>query len=475
MGRNVDYHRFRAQLEATDRLLRDSHLEAMAMDFALEGWRKNASPGDLDRRLRGAIKALRVSVLHAMTGHPALRKFSVTLSGSDQLADFCRARTLSGIRGVSKSALKRDLSFFTPQQIRRMHQVLLEMSGEEDRASELGLPDGLDHSVCLIDCTCLETNIHYPTDWVLLRDVSRTLLKATLLIRRAGLRHRMPTAPEELASHMNRLCVAMTHTRRRADGKRRRKGILREMKHLLKTIGRHARRHGDLLGAKWSQTDYTEPQAAQIIARIKRMLAQLPRVIKQAHERIIGERRVADADKIHSVYEPETLVIVRGKAGREVEFGNTLLMSETMSGLISDWQLHEQRAPAEWHQVQTSLKRQNAYDLSAPILAVVGDRGTASQQGSKLLAAAGIYDATCPRSPAQLQARLQEEPFGELQKRRGSTEARIAILKQRQGGRLRNKGFASRECTVAWSVLAHNLWLIARLLATARATLPVAA
>jgi len=78
--------------------------------------------------------------------------------------------------------------------------------------------------------------------------------------------------------------------------------------------------------------------------------------------------------------------------------------------------------------VQTSIERQNAYDL-APIIAVVGDRGTASKQGSKLLEAADIYAATCPRSPAELKVRLQEERFGELQKRRGSTEARIAILK----------------------------------------------
>jgi hypothetical protein len=146
VGRNVDYHRFREQLEATDRLLRDSHLEAMAMDFALEGWRDNASPADLDRRLRGAIKALRVSVLHAMTGRQALRKFSVALSGSEQLADFCGARTLSGIKGVSKSALKRDLNFFNAEQIRRMHQMLLEMSGEEERAGELGLRAAL--AVC---------------------------------------------------------------------------------------------------------------------------------------------------------------------------------------------------------------------------------------------------------------------------------------------------------------------------------------
>ncbi len=366
----------------------------------------------------------------------------------------------------------RDLTFFNAEQIRQMHQVLMETSGEEDRASELGLPAALDHSVCLIDCTCLETNIHYPTDWVLLRDVSRTLLKAIRLIRRAGTGHRMPEGPERLAGHMNRLCVALTRTRRRVDGKRRRKRVLREMKRLLKTVGQHARRHREPLAAKWPQTDCTEPWAAQVIARVERMLAQLPLVIKQAHERIIGARRVADADKTVSVYEPETLVIVRGKAGREVEYGNTLLISETLGALISDWQLHEQRPLAEWQQVQTSLKRQNAHDPGARILAVVGDCGTASKQGSRLLATAGIYDATCPRSPAEFQARRQEEPFGELQKRRASTEVRIAILKRRQGGQLRNTGFASRERAVVWSVAGHNLWPVARLLAAERPSRP---
>ena len=60
---------------------------------------------------------------------------------------------------------------------------------------------------------------------------------------------------------------------------------------------------------------------------------------------------------------------------------------------------------------------------------------------------------------------MQEPKFAQLQHRRASTEARIAILKQRQGKRLRSKGFKNRYLAVAWSVLGHNLWLIARLLA----------
>jgi len=46
---------------------------------------------------------------------------------------------------------------------------------------------------------------------------------------------------------------------------------------------------------------------------------QGPAAIRQAHERIIGERLVPNAEKILSLYEHKVHVIVRGKAGAEVE------------------------------------------------------------------------------------------------------------------------------------------------------------
>ncbi len=50
----------------------------------------------------------------------------------------------------------------------------------------------------------------------------------------------------------------------------------------------------------------------------------MPETIQQAHERIIGERKVLNQDKILSLYEKNIYVIVRGKANAEVEFGNIL-------------------------------------------------------------------------------------------------------------------------------------------------------
>ena len=67
---------------------------------------------------------------------------------------------------------------------------------------------------------------------------------------------------------------------------------------------------------------------AQIIGRIKGVLEKLPVAIKQAHERIIGGRRISNEQKILSLYDDTVNVIVRGKAGANIEFGNKLWLNE---------------------------------------------------------------------------------------------------------------------------------------------------
>jgi hypothetical protein len=462
VGANKDYALFREQLEGVDALLKGSHLEAMAMDFAVAG-----HEGCSGRRRRAlqqfALKALRVETLRMLLGNPSFRQFSRSVAASDLLADFCGVRRLDGIRGISKSTLERASKFFTAEEVRWMKQVLLEMCGEADRAKEVGLPAPVITDVCLVDTTCLEANIHFPVDWVLLGDVAHTLLKATRLIRHAGLCRRMPCEPEELARKVNHLSIEMTHTRRKEDSCKARKRVLRRMKPLIRTIAGHARRHRDRLQRDYAKTHYSQAEAAQIIGRIDRMLAQVPAAIAQAHERIIGERPVPNEGKILSAYESDVQVIVRGKAGREVEFGNTLFLAESPQGLILDWELYRQKAPAEWRQLQDSVERQNAFDLSEPISAACADRGFSASRGKAQLLAQEIFDAVCPRDPAELKRRLEEPRFRKLQRRRGSTEARVAIFKQRCAKRLRCRGFDHRYLAVAWGVLGHNLWVIARL------------
>jgi hypothetical protein len=58
-------------------------------------------------------------------------------------------------------------------------------------------------------------------------------------------------------------------------------------------------------------------EAEVILRRMKRVLDQMPEAMRQAHERIIGERRVANADKILSLYESDIHVIVRGNPWKD--------------------------------------------------------------------------------------------------------------------------------------------------------------
>ena len=298
---------------------------------------------------------------------------SRALGSSDLLADFCRVRQIDGIRGISKSTVERASKFFSEEQLRALHRTLTEVVGDADLSRQVGLDKPIDTTICLIDGTCLEANIHWPTDWLLLKDVAGTLLKAIRLIReKAGLRHRMAIEPEQFARQMNRLSMQMTHSRRRKDSARQRKSILRQMKKLLKRIGEHARRHRELLQACREQSDYSEKQVQQILARIERMSELIPVVIKQAHERIIGGRQVKNTEKVLSVYEPDVQVIVRGKAGQEVEFGNTLFLGESVEGYLLDWKLYGSRTPSENEQMQESLQRQNRFAVEESIAAMCG-------------------------------------------------------------------------------------------------------
>jgi hypothetical protein len=186
--------------------------------------------------------------------------------------------------------------------------------------------------------------------------------------------------------------------------------------------------------------------------------------VRQAHERIIGERQVPNKEKILSLYEDDAAVYVRGKAGAEVEFGRQLLLAENESGVIVDWELVCGPVRADTKMLSRSLERVKQGGGGAVPGKVCGDRGFDSKANRALLERAGIYNAICPKAPSELQQRMQEPEFVELQQRRSQTEARMSIFKNGfLGSPVMSKGSENQKREVAWSVLTHNLWVLARL------------
>ncbi len=460
---NVDYLTLRQRLEQIDALLRESGVERDFVQRSLDQWnpegKQAVSVREQVKYQQRSRRALRCTILRTLL-QADYRGFSRQLAGNPLYQWFCQVDALDVVRVPSKSELQRFAHWLPADPMRQVIDGLLKAAVEKPR--RLHLVEALDLEEFFLDSTCLKANIHFPTDWVLLRDGVRTLMKATLRIREAGLCARMES-PEEFLRRMNRLAMEMSQQARRAGTQKGRKRVLRQMKRLVGVVRAHAQRHRDRLDRQWEQTDWTRPQAEQILRRLDGVLALLPQAQKQAHERIIGNRPVANADKILSLYEPEVRVIVRGKAGAEVEFGNTLLVGENRQGVILDYQLFRESAPADSQLVFGSLLR--VYEGTGHhVGAVVSDRGFASAANSRTLREGGTFDGLCPRKPAELKQRMKEEKFARLQRRRAQTEARIGILKLNFLGRpLRAKGFAHRELALAWGVLTHNLWIFARM------------
>jgi hypothetical protein len=374
------------------------------------------------------------------------------------------------VRPVSKSTLERFEKLFPEDELTTLIHELAGAVADKLLADQLLYREtALRFDEIFADSTCVKANIHFPVDWILLRDAARTLVGTIVQIRKHGLLHRIDP-PEAFIRAMNKLCIEMTHTRKKKDGKKARKTILRRMKKLTKTIEGHAQNYHVLLEARWRETDWSELETQVVLDQIQGVLDQLPQAIHQAHERIIGERRVANAEKILSLYEPDIHVLVRGKADAETEFGNALYLAEEADGLIVDWEFIQDQPPSDSKLVPSSLERITE-NYGKPT-SYTGDRGFDSPASRKELSESEIFNGICPRSIPVLKEKLEDEAFCLLQKRRGSTEARIGIFKNAYlGPPLRSKGFTNRKTRIEWCILGHNLWKLATMAAQKRAEL----
>ncbi len=475
---NVDYAIFRETLLRMEEIIVSGELDKVVMAYAVSAAEREAmalaaekgealaglSERDVIRIQKAGEQALRCSVARHLTGE-AYRPFSNRLADSPLLQHFCLIDRLDVIQVPTKSTLQRFEKMVPESMIREIVNklTLLGNSGvSPTMAHVMGLEDPLSLDDLYLDTTAVKMNIHYPVDWVLLRDATRTLMKAVKLIREAGLRNRMQE-PAEFITGINRLCIEMTQAARKKEAKRNRKRIFRLMKKLVKKVRRHAEKHLALLREHGDETDLSQGRRLAIEKRIEGILQKLPAAVHQAHERIIGERTVENADKRLSLYEDNVHVLVRKKAGAEVEFGNTLLLGEQADGLIIDWRLYKDVAPSDERLLKESLQRLKN-DMGVKPKTATTDRGFYSEANRRYLESENIEDYMAPRSVQDLTQRLEDDNFRIHQRRRAQTEGRIGILKNNFLGKtVRSKGFPSQNIDVAWAILAHNLWVIARL------------
>lgn len=451
----LDYREQRAIFERIDQILNQSTLDiTWVMEWLAE---QNIHS---DTKAAWMLTGFRCAIARRLTGM-SLRDFVFRLSDSPLLQWFCRCGDYGLVRPPSKSSVERLEKMIDLQDLENLIDGITHGAMEAEPEHRLGqLNEAIQITDVYADCTCVKAPIHFPVDWVLLVDALRTLSKSLVLIRKHGLKHRMPK-PESFLTAINKQAMEMSGTRRKKDGKKERKQCLRQMKKICKTVESHARRYRKLLDQHWESTDWSRKEAEQVLKRIDTILDQLPEAKRQAHERIIGERRIDNDEKILSLYEPDVHVIKRGKASAEVEFGNKLYLAEQQDGLLVDWCLYADAVPSDPEILRQSVDRM---DLSVgKPKGMVTDRGFCSKRNIQWVEKEGVRDGICRKDPQKLKEAMKDPWFAASQKRRASTEGRIGIFKNVfLGGVMREKGFEKRNRSLIWCVLTHNLWVLAR-------------
>ena len=175
-----------------------------------------------------------------------------------------------------------------------------------------------------MDGTCVQTEIHHPTDSGLLVDSVRVLSR---VVKRAkGL-------VAEQVSYLEQTCRSRLRsakrTAQRLHRQLRRKGEDKEAQQqqlyqkLIETAEHMAQQTTQVVAALGH---HAVPEAQRLRSEAERILPLVQQVIAQTRTRVLEGKKVPSCDKVLSLFEPHTRAIPRHKGGALVEFGRQVIL-----------------------------------------------------------------------------------------------------------------------------------------------------
>lgn len=401
-----------------------------------------------------------------------LRNFQVILASCPLFQSFCGINSWACVNIPTFQKINTLENSLSDSLMKSINSILVKnVILDKFKTQKLGLEKSFNLNVILTDSTCMKANIHYPVDYVLMRDMIRTSMLKIEAIRNNGLKLRMPCKPKEWLSSMNSLIMEMSLASRRKDSVKKRKTIFRKMKKLFKQAMLHVSAYFKVFEKSWEKYGFTSLKAESIIITLRDILELKDEVVSIAHRRIIKGEKVESSDKILSIYEDDVNIITRNKDGSKVEFGNTLQFVEQEEGFIIDYDLLKEPSKGDAEGCEESIKRiiANYKTEAKSIRYLVGDKGYDAKRLQKLIASMNEehnlkikYDVM-PRNPKELKEKMEDKKFKKNHKRRSSTEAKVAHIKSITDNPMKQKGIRNRKIHLGIAVFAHNLMKLARL------------
>lgn len=467
---NKPYENYYNCLMRIDDILLVSGIEKQFIGYFLDlkvkskmkTYSKALSYAEVNKTCNTASTILRCSIAR-MINQESYVKFSRHLAESSLLQNFCHMYDFFEVRVPSSTKLQRDEKLIPEEVITSLNQTLFNTASDQGQ-NLLNIEQVFTELNVFTDATCILSNIHFPVDWSLLRDGSITLLKSIQRIRKSGLKCRIDD-PKKLLSQVNQLAIGIGRCKGYGAVQKRKKAF-RKLRKFANRIVAHAERYYELLETKWISSNLNPGQKDEILRGMSRIMIQMPEAIKLASKRVIKGEVAINEDKILSLYDDSSNVIIRGKSGARVEFGCKLMLSELENGFIVDWKLYEKDTDDVTLTVDTI---ERMIKKGVKISTLVGDRGCDGGRSRKKLEEQNIENRICSRSVPKLKEQLKNADFRKSQKRRAQTEARIGIVKNNFiGNAIKTKHFLSKGIHIAWAMLTHNLRLIANLETKAR-------
>jgi len=322
------------------------------------------------------------------------------------------------------------------------------------------------------DTFVVETNIHYPTESTVIGDGLRKIVNLAV----------------ELAKEND---VA---------GWRQAKHLLKKARGLVRAIGRASRGKGK--GADRLQPGYKKllVLAEDLLQRARQLLRRLrfqpdpaafaldrvkdgtaplttpeaellgfivltEKVCDNARRRVLEGETLANEEKIHSIFEPHTELIKRGKHPNPIEFGHKVLVIEDAAGFVVDYRVLEDGVLDQDVVVPVMKKLQKRMD--GKIKSASFDRAFHTPRNQEDLAQIVRTPCIAAKGPekGQQQQREGTVAFRKARQNHPGVESVIGALQKGNGlKRSRDRRKKGYERYVALGILGRNLQTLGKLL-----------
>jgi IS5 family transposase len=387
----------------------------------------------LGREGMTAEQVVRAALIKQMFGF-SYEELSFHLGDSLVLRGFCRLSPAAA--APKRSTLQANIGAIRPETWEAMNKAFVLYAREQK------LEDG---RWMRTDTTVVESNIHHPLDSSLLYDGVRVLTRALL------------------RAHEKYGTTAVNHRRR---AKRRAIAILH--------VGRMEKRvplykdllkitHKTVRAAERALEELTGLGAIVYVTMLAHFLPLVKRVIEQTERRVLRGESVPASEKLVSIFEPHTDIIVKDR--RDTYYGHKITLSTGKSGIVLDLVI-EKGNPSDSSLVVRSAKRHAAIFGSPPERAAF-DGGFASKANLAALQASGTREASFSKpAGVPIEAQTSTPRVRRILKRfRAGIEATVSFLKRSFGlSRCTWTGLTRFRAYCWCSTIAHNLLTIARAL-----------